>query len=137
MFTVPKPQTHKHKPHPGLGHTTQIKRRMQYFALFPFPACLPMGSHTTGRRAHPATGHNDTTSQNSTKDLPQLLPEADPPGAHPRDTGPSPPTLAVPQHGAWPLRKEYKVLMDNPMLPSQHVLHPASCGGSVTAAHQR
>lgn len=74
MFTVPKPQTHKHKPHPDLCHTTQIKCRMQHFALFLFPICLPMGSHTTGGRAQPATGHNDTISQNSTKDFPQLIP---------------------------------------------------------------
>lgn len=121
MFTVPEPQTHKHKPHPDLGHMTQIKCRMQHFALFPFPTCLPMGSHTTGGRAHPATGHNDTIPQNRTNDFPQLIPLVLTPGTQDLSL----PPLAVPQHGVWPLRKEYKVLMDNPMLPSStsYTLH--------------
>lgn len=55
----------------------------------------------------------------------QGLSTADPTGVYPRNTGAFPPTLAVPQHGVWPLRKEYKVLMDNPMLPSStsYALH--------------
>lgn len=142
------------KPHPDpepySGHRTEIKHRTQYYfalksiSLFPFPTCLPMGPCTAGGRTHPATGHNDMTSQNSTKDFSQLLPKADSPapGARSRDTGPSPPALAVTQPGARPLRKEYKVLVENPALPSRGVLRRASHiaaslrqGGSVTAAH--
>lgn len=70
-FTVPKPQTHKHKPHPDLGHTTQIKCRMQHFALFPFPMWDPYGiTHHRGK----SSSSNDTIPQNSTKDFPRLIP---------------------------------------------------------------
>lgn len=46
MFTVPKPQIYKHKPHPDLGHTTQIKRRMQHVGLFSFSNVPPHGITT-------------------------------------------------------------------------------------------
>lgn len=70
MPTVPKPQTHKHKPHPDPGHTTQINCRMEHFALFPFPTWDPHGiTHHRGK----SSSSNDTIPQNSTKDFPPLL----------------------------------------------------------------
>lgn len=114
MLTVPKPQTHQHKPHPDLAHTTQIKCRMQHFALFPFSNVGSPWDYTLQGEELIQQWHN------APKQDKRLSTTADPPGAQARNTGPFPPTLAVPQHGAWPLRKENKVLMENhnPMLPS-------------------
>lgn len=136
------------KPHPDpelcSGHTTKTKPRTWYFfalkntSLFPFPRCFLTGSQGTAGRAHPATGHDDTTPHDSTKDFhsccPKLTTQALAPGTQ------HPCSSAVTQHSTPPLRKEFKVPVDNSVLPSRHILHPAAWvaaqAASVAAARR-
>lgn len=113
---TPNTQTQT-SPRPG-PHGTN-KTQDAALCSLSFSTVPPHGiTHHRGKSSSRSQWHNIPKQY-------KRLSTADPPGAHPGNTGPFPPTLAVPQHGAWPLRKEYKVLMDNPMLPSStsYTLH--------------
>lgn len=127
------PETHTQNVHSAKTPDTQTQtssrpeprntNKMQDAALcsFSFSNLPPHGiTHHRGK----SSASNWSQWHNIPKQYKRLA-TADPTGVYPRSTGAFPPTLAVPQHAAWPLRKEYKVLMDNPMLPSSmsYALH--------------
>lgn len=122
-----KPQPN---PEPYSGHATDKTSDaallcLTSISLSPFPVCLPTGSHTAGERAHPATGHNDTTPQKQHRRLVTAAAQSCPPRVVTPGTLTSLPGCDPVRSLA--LREENKVLVDIPVLPSWYILRQAPC----------